>query len=218
MDQPAKVNGMNSKLPKADEKLDLHLGTEHFYPPCRDQSTPWIEVTTSVRYEAIVDFSFEIDGSVGPFPGLELSPSVTTAQFKMRKEFIENYTGTWPVKVLIKATLRGTEVTETATLTLYDTRNMVADWVDITLNPNSVQLPAEGQIAIVWAPCQFFDENNVQLPAVEIDWDLSLNPSVGGVVLDKVIHVTHQAHSPIVNVHVVGPNGVEGDAVLTITR
>lgn len=198
------------------DSLGLELSVSEMYAPLRGWEK-WIEVATRIRSDGIVQFSMTVNGATPPFPGLYLASYITTGRLTINKDFIRNYSGSWPVRIDITAALG--DVTETATLILHDTRTMKSERVEITLVPSDrMQIPSEGFV-VVGVASGFFDANDLWLPSDEFDWSVDLVEPVAGVELSGgVIFVSSMPHSNLVHVAVEDPWGTKGTATLTLFR
>jgi len=195
--------------------IGLTLSTHDLYPPIRG-SEAWVEITTRLRSYHMVDFSFTVNGQEGPFEGMTIAGWQHFGRLTITRDFIASYSGAWPVDVKIIA--RTDSLEEIATLTLYDTGNIVAVRAEITVSPARLQIPSEG-VAYAVVGSQFYDANDIKLPPGEIGWSIDLVKPVGGVELKKSeIIVSPAPHANLVEVVVTGPSGVTGFATLTLYK
>ncbi|MFD2642847.1 hypothetical protein [Pseudomonas japonica] len=196
-------------------RIGLILSETEMYAPLRGREKR-VDATVRIR-DGGVDFDFTVNGQAGTFTGLHLEKSYQAASLMIDNTFIRNYSGTWPVQVEIIASLDAFE--DRATLTLYDTRTLRAERVVVAINPDSLKIPTGNEYAQAHVQRQFYDANDIPLPFDEITETLEVVPPVPGVELEGVmISISSMPHADKVNVRVSGPDGVSGDATLTLVK
>ncbi|MHA6194901.1 hypothetical protein ACX3YG_11065 [Pseudomonas wadenswilerensis] len=203
---------------QTSDELGLELSEYGLYPPLTSARARRVYITTQADNDPTIELTYTVNGESGKFKGLALWTDSNGNRISIDEAFIHNYPGTWPVAVVVTATLG--EVQESATLMLYDTRSMAAARAEVVLTPSAVvQIPPAGGTAWAVVNSTFRDSADIELPYDEITWQATLNPPVAGVVLVGVkIEVSSMPHADKVEVRVTGPNGVTGNATLTLVK
>ncbi|MEE1926472.1 hypothetical protein V0R50_29445 [Pseudomonas sp. 148P] len=196
-------------------RIGLGLSRTEMYPPLNGEERT-IYVSTRIRDEA-VQFDFTVNGESGSFPGIRLDRYFQAANLLIDKAFIASYSGTWPVQLKVRAWQDAFE--ESATLTLYDTRNMQAVRMEARLIPSDVaQIPPAGETTRVSVAATCYDGNGLELPYDEVPLQIEPNPPVAGVeVLGNRIFVSSMPHASQVHLRVSGA-GASDDATLNLVK
>lgn len=205
---------MNSITPNSVSRdIGLELSKTALYPPLSHEGLEIVQFSTTAS-EAIA-FDYKVNGASGPFAGLTMFQSHNSGNLRIGREFIAHYQGAWPVPVEILALQDGVLV-DSATMLLHDTRAMVVHRCEVTVYPNPVYIVPEVESSSSVAAV-FFDENGLQLPDLELGWDVVLPEAPPGVGLDgRSISVSSEAQPGEVTVLVRERSGLEQSATLVL--
>ncbi|MHA6194887.1 hypothetical protein ACX3YG_10995 [Pseudomonas wadenswilerensis] len=205
---------MNSTaLTSASRDIGLELSRTALYPPLSHDGLELVQFSTTVS-EAVA-FDYKVNGASGPLPGLTLFQGHNSGHLGINREFIAQYPGAWPVPVEIQA-FQNDVLMDSATVLLHDTRAMVAHRCEVTVYPNPVNIVPEVESGST-VSAVFFDENDLQLPHLEMNWEVVLPQAPPGVGVDgRSIVVSPEAQPGGVTVRVREHSGLEQATTLLL--
>ncbi len=206
----------NRTVSMQPKDVGLELSRTELYPPYLSESVELVNFTTAVPGTDILSFDYTVNGIAAHFAGVGWFSGHNKGHFRLDRQFMASYAGSWPVRFEVRAFRSGTQV-DSAVALLHDTRRMECTRVEMDLViTDTVEIPTLGNEVITVVP-RFYDAAGILLPTWELDWHVALPVAVEGVTLDGDVMLIDSSASPgQFSVVIHGPNGLNQSCLVTL--